>query len=298
MSADQDLLRRVPPQNIEAEESVLGAILLDNNCIDAILDAMGAGDLYRESHRLIFQAMTALWDRREPIDATTLTTELRGRGVLEQIGGPAYVAELAFRVPTAANAAHYARIVHAMAMYRAIAVTAATIASEAYDGAAADIETFADRAGRDMLAVCEPRGSGGRVHAGQILPGVLETVAAWREQQGVTGLSTGLQDLDRITAGLQPTELIVISRRGPVWGNPRSAPTWRCMPRSRSEKASPSTRSKCRGNKSCCEWRARSRGLISPRSGRATRVRPISTSSRPRRRKSRPRICGLMTPAT
>jgi replicative DNA helicase len=103
-AAGGDILRRVPPQNIEAEESVLGAILLENDAVNAVLEVAAVDDFYRESHRLIFQAMVDLADRNQPVDAITLTDSLRGKGVLEQVGGPAYIAELAARVPTAATA--------------------------------------------------------------------------------------------------------------------------------------------------------------------------------------------------
>ena len=107
-AAADDILRRVPPQNLEAEQSVLGAILLENEAINQALEVLSAEDFYREPHREIFRAMAELTDKSQPVDAITLTDALRARGALESIGGPAYIAELANCVPTAANIAHYA----------------------------------------------------------------------------------------------------------------------------------------------------------------------------------------------
>src|SRR5436309_7183156 len=120
-AAEDDILRRVPPQNVEAEQSVLGAVLLDNDAINQAIEILTAEDLYRESHREIFRAMVGLSERNQPVDAITLTDALRTAGVLEAVGGAGYIAELAACVPTAANAAHYARIVREKALLRSLA---------------------------------------------------------------------------------------------------------------------------------------------------------------------------------
>lgn len=132
--AVDDILRRLPPQDIEAEQSVLGAILLDNTVLPLLVDILPAEDFYRESHREMYRAMIELSDRHCGIDAATMTDALRSRKKLEAIGGPAYIAELAHVVPTAANARHYARIVREKAALRRLASAATEIASLAYDG--------------------------------------------------------------------------------------------------------------------------------------------------------------------
>src|SRR5690242_12967697 len=109
MAADD--LRRLPPQSLEAEESVLGGVLLDNTALDRVLEFVRADDFYREAHRRIFRAMVSLSERNEPADLVTLAETLRQRGELQDVGGATYLAELAERVPTAANVTHYARIV-------------------------------------------------------------------------------------------------------------------------------------------------------------------------------------------
>ena len=119
--SSDDILKRVPPQNLEAEQSVLGAILLDNDAINHALEILTPDDFYRETHREIFRAMVALTDHNQPVDAITLTDALRTKGALEAVGGPAYIAELASIVPTAANVAHYARITREKAVLRSLA---------------------------------------------------------------------------------------------------------------------------------------------------------------------------------
>jgi hypothetical protein len=135
---EPDLLRRSPPQDIEAEQSVLGAVLLENGSIEEANRILKPEHFYREAHREIFKAMRTLWRDKVPIDAITLTTELRNRKKLEEVGGPAYLAELATVVPTARNVAHYSNIVKSKATTREIAMQATQIATLAYDGVSAD----------------------------------------------------------------------------------------------------------------------------------------------------------------
>ena len=129
-----DILRRVPPQNLEAEQSVLGAILLKNESIKEILELVGVEDFYRESHRVIYRAMRALSQDGEGIDAITLGASLRDNGALETIGGPSYIADLAACVPTARNIVYYARIVREKSVLRQFAAEANQITTLAYDG--------------------------------------------------------------------------------------------------------------------------------------------------------------------
>ena len=118
MAIFEDALRKVPPQSLDAEESVLGGVLLDPHALDRTIEMMGVEDFYRETHRKIFRAMLALSEKSEPIDLVTLTDTLRARGELQDIGGATYLAELQDKVPSAANIAHYARIVREKAVLR------------------------------------------------------------------------------------------------------------------------------------------------------------------------------------
>ena len=132
MSTLEDALRKVPPQSLEAEESVLGGILLDSHALDRVIEVMGPDDFYRETNRKIFLAMLALTERGEPIDLITLTDTLKARDELQETGGATYLAELSDKVPSAANIAFYARIVKEKAVLRSLISVSGEIVSRAY----------------------------------------------------------------------------------------------------------------------------------------------------------------------
>lgn len=208
-----DVLRRVPPQNIEAEQSVLGAILLENEAINQALEILSHEDFYRESHREIFRAMVELSDRSQPVDAITLTDALRSKGALEQIGGPGYIAELADAVPTAANVAHYARIVREKAVLRSLATIATDIASSAYE-ASADVDEFLDEAEHRIFEISERRIKPSFHTMPELTRESLKLLERlYENRELVTGVPTGFKDLDVLTAGLQPSDLVVLAAR-------------------------------------------------------------------------------------
>ncbi|MGH7934939.1 MAG: replicative DNA helicase [Candidatus Binataceae bacterium] len=208
-----DILRRVPPQNIEAEQSVLGAILLDNDAINQSLEILSADDFYREPHREIFRAMAELSDRNQPVDAITLSDTLRTKGALEAIGGPAYIAELAAGVPTAANVAHYARIVREKAVLRSLASVATEIAGGAYDGPV-NVDEYLDLSEHKLFEIAERRIKPSFHSMRELSTESLKLLEKLYERRElVTGVPTGFEDLDRITAGLQPADLVIIAAR-------------------------------------------------------------------------------------
>jgi len=210
---NDDVLRRVPPQNIEAEQSVLGAVLLENEAINQTLEILTAEDFYRETHREIFRAMMDLSDHNQPVDAITLTDALRTKGVLEQIGGPAYIAELADTVPTAANVSHYARIVREKAVLRSLATIATDIASSAYE-ANADVDEFLDTAEHRIFEISERRIKPSFHDMRDLTRESLKILERlYENRELVTGVPTGFKDLDVLTAGLQPSDLIVLAAR-------------------------------------------------------------------------------------
>ncbi len=214
MSTDTEgALRATPPQAIEADQTVLGSILWDNAALDKAVEIIGADDFYRETHREIFRAMLALSGRSEPVDAITLTNALRSQGVLEQIGGPAYIAELADSVPTAAHVEHYAKIVRGKSFMRTMATIARDIAADAFEPTS-DPEAFIESAERRILDVCERRAQNSFVPMKDGLTDAL-TAIQWRsEHRGeVLGLPTGIRDLDSLTGGAQPGELWMIGAR-------------------------------------------------------------------------------------
>ena len=209
----EDSLRRVPPQSVDAEESVLGGILLDINALDRVVEAMSVDDFYRESHRKIFRAMLALSEKNEPVDLITLTDTLRARGDLQDVGGATYLAELVDRVPSAANITHYARIVREKAVMRSLITVSNEIAGRCYDGQE-DIEHFLDEAERLIFDVSEKRIRPSFYKVGDMIMDTIKTVEQLYERKElVTGVPTGFLDLDRMTAGLQPSDLIVIAAR-------------------------------------------------------------------------------------
>jgi replicative DNA helicase len=212
-AATDDILRRVPPQNIEAEQSVLGAILLDNDAINQALEVLTPEDFYRESHREVFRAMVALVERLQPVDAITLTDALRTRGALEAIGGSGYIAELAAGVPTAANVAHYARIVREKAVLRGLASIATEIASGAYD-APPNVDEFLDESEHKIFEISERRIRQSFHSMNELTRESLKLIERlYEKKELVTGVPTGFLDLDRLTAGLQPSDLVIIAAR-------------------------------------------------------------------------------------
>jgi len=212
-AAANDLLKRVPPQNIEAEQSVLGAILLDNDAINQAIEILTAEDFYRESHREIFRAMAALSERNQPVDAITLTDALRTGGVLEAVGGAGYIAELAACVPTAANAGHYSRIVREKALLRSLASISTEIASGAYDSPP-NVDEYLDESEHKIFEISERRIRQSFHSMPELTRESIRLLERLYERKElVTGVPTGFLDLDRLTAGLQPADLIVIAAR-------------------------------------------------------------------------------------
>ena len=211
-----DILKRVPPQNLEAEQSVLGAILLDNDAINQVLEVLTAEDFYRESHREIFRAMAELSDHSQPVDAITLTDALRTKGALERIGGAAYIAELAAIVPTAANVAYYARIVREKNVLRSLVSVATEIAAGAYDQPS-NVDEYLDSAEHRVFEISERRIRPAFHTMPELTRESLKLLERLYERKElVTGVPTGFTDLDRITAGLQPSDLIIIAARPSV----------------------------------------------------------------------------------
>lgn len=213
MAILEDALRKVPPQSLDAEESVLGGVLLDPHALDRAIESMGAEDFYREAHRKIFRAMLALSEKGEPIDLITLTDTLKARGELQDIGGATYLAELVDKVPSAANMAHYARIVREKAVLRSLINVSNEIASRCYSGEE-DIERFLDEAERLIFEVSEKRVRPAFFKMSEMIMDTVKTVERLFERKElVTGVPTGFLDLDRMTAGLQPADLIIVAAR-------------------------------------------------------------------------------------
>jgi replicative DNA helicase len=213
MASVDDNLRKVPPQNLEAEASVLGGILLENEAINRVLEIITPVDFYRESHRKIFRAMMELADRSEPSDLITLSELLKGKGDLEAVGGSTYLAALADQVPTAANIAHYARIIREKAILRQLINSATEIATRGFEEQG-NVDEFLDAAEKVIFDIAEKKIKGSFVSVGDMIKDTLKAVERLYERKElVTGVPTGFKDLDKLTAGLQPSELIIVAGR-------------------------------------------------------------------------------------
>ena len=206
-------LHKLPPQNLEAEASILGGVLLDNEAINAVIELVNPDDLYRESHRKVYRAMVDLWDRNEPVDVITLSDHLKARGELEDVGGSAYLAELASQVPTAANIAYYARIVREKAILRHLIRTSTDIAARGLEERG-DVDTFLDDAERAIFDISEKRISSSFVRVGDVMTDTIKKVdELYHRKEMVTGVATGYRDIDQMTAGFQPSDLLIVAGR-------------------------------------------------------------------------------------
>jgi len=203
----------VPPQNLDAEESVLGAMMLSPGAIGAVSEILDAGDFYRESHGKIYRAALALYARGEPVDAITLVDELEQRGELEDAGGRSRVHELAALVPASANAGHYARIVREMATLRGLIRAGSEIATLGWErvGEPADL---VDRAEQIVFELSQSRVSTEFSHIEALLKESFERITALYEAgEEITGVPSGFRDVDRLTSGFQPGNLVIVAAR-------------------------------------------------------------------------------------
>lgn len=204
---------RMPPASIEAEQAVLGAMLLKPDAVTTAAEELSADDFYRETHRLIYEAMMELKDRTEPVDLVTLTEQLKKADKLAKIGGIPALSLIANSVPTAANVHYHARIVHEKAQLRSLISAATEIAGAAYESAD-EVEDIMDNAEKRILAVSSGKRSKDFVPLQEILLDTLEQIDARYNNKGsITGLPTGFTELDHLTAGLQKSDLILVAAR-------------------------------------------------------------------------------------
>lgn len=204
---------KLPPQSIESEQSVLGGIIIDNDAIHKVIELLRPEDFYKESHQKIYQAMISLYERGEPLDLITLTDELKRLKVLDKVGGAAYLAQLAESVPTAANILHYARIVKEKALLRQLISAATEIITDCYKEEE-DIEELLDRAEQLIFSISEYRIRPSFYPIREILKETFKVIERLYERKElVTGVPSGFKDLDRLTAGFQPSDLIIVAGR-------------------------------------------------------------------------------------
>lgn len=203
-----------PPANLEAEQSVLGAILLRPQVLDQVADLIGVNDFYRQAHGRIFQAMLDLYSRAEPVDLVTVTALLKERGHLDEVGGPLFLASLSEHVGTAANASYYAKLVHEKAILRGLLERSQEI-GQACLGPVEDVDEFLDWAEGQIFQIAEAKIRPGFQSLANLVEQEVETLEKiWHREAGrITGVPSGFTDLDSLTAGFQKSDLIIIAAR-------------------------------------------------------------------------------------
>jgi len=213
MDGQLDALQKLPPQSVEMEQSVLGAILQDNHALVRVLEILQERDFYQDAHRWIFQTMIDLFQDNVPIDVLTVSERLRKKGRFEAAGGAAYLVDLVEMVPTAAHVMYHAQVVREKAILRALIQTATTIVTESYEDAE-DVDMLLDRAEQAIFEIGQRKTAAGFVRINTLLTGTFRRIEQLSERKElVTGIPTGFKDFDSRTAGLQPSDLIIIAGR-------------------------------------------------------------------------------------
>ena len=209
----EESLHKIPPQNIEAEQSVLGGILIENEAIHKVMEVLIPDDFYREAHQKIYGSLLDLSERDEPADLITLTNELRKKDQLDSIGGASYVTSLIDTIPTAANIEYYARIVKEKAVLRKLIESATEIVTQSYEDRQ-DVEGLLDEAERAIFQIAENRVRPSFYPIREIVKNSFKTLEKlYEKKELVTGVPSGFKNLDMRTAGFQPSDLIIVAGR-------------------------------------------------------------------------------------
>jgi replicative DNA helicase len=213
----EELMERVPPQNIEAEQAVLGAILIEADALTTVTELLVPFDFYRKTHQMIYEAMLKVAESGEPVDLVTVTAELQDAGQIEEIGGVAYLANLANSVPTAANVDHYSALVREKSVMRRLINTATKIATTGYEGGV-DVAEMIDDAEKRILEITQAGAiSKGFTPIKDVLLNTFERIEfLFSNKGGVTGIPSGYPDLDKMTSGFQRSDLIILAARPAV----------------------------------------------------------------------------------
>ena len=213
MPAENESIGRMPPHSIDAEQAVLGAIIINSRAINDVSSILLPGDFYREAHRIVFEAMLEMSYKGSPIDMLSLSEFLRDKNLFEKVGGVAFITHLSNISPSAANATYYAKIVKDKALLRNLINAASDIADSAFAGSD-DIVNLLDNAERKVLAISASHDTGSAVPVKSLLKEAIGRIEmAYEAKGGLTGLPSGFDDLDRLTSGLQPSDLILLAAR-------------------------------------------------------------------------------------
>ncbi len=207
-------LERVPPQNLEAEQAVLGSMLLEEGAMVQAAELLDGAAFYKDAHRKIFSSLLSLYKANAPIDLVTVTDELKKRNLLEEVGGASYLATLTSIVPTAANAEYYCRMVKQKSILRDLIRASTQIATECYENGRGEPDLLLDRAQALMFDIASKRSRRDAVAMKDIIKSSIEMIDALYQRKGmITGTPTGFVELDQQLAGLQPSDLIIVAGR-------------------------------------------------------------------------------------
>lgn len=209
----KDLVRRLPPQNLEAEQAVLGGVFLRNTVFHSLIDLLVEDDFYSPAHRIIYRTFQDLYRQNTPIDLLTVSEHLRKTEELDAVGGPVYLTSLTESVASAANAEHYAQIVKEKAVRRALIQVGSDMITRSFESGA-ELEGLLDNAQQEVFAVAEAKSRSIFQPTRELVKDVFEQLEKRVERQElVTGVATGYHKFDELTAGLQPTDLIIVAGR-------------------------------------------------------------------------------------
>ncbi|MFH1791137.1 MAG: replicative DNA helicase [Candidatus Omnitrophota bacterium] len=208
-----EVVGKVPPQNIEAEIAVLGSMLLERDAVSQAIEIIDESFFYKDAHRIIYSAIVKLYDSNKAVDTITLVEELKKRNRLEEIGGVSYLTTLTASIPTAANIEYYAKIVKEKAILRSLISTASQIVSESYD-ASSNVDNLLDKAEKMIFDISSNKVESNIVSIKDVIKSSIEAIDnLYQRKEHVTGLATGFHEFDIMTAGLQPSDFIVIAGR-------------------------------------------------------------------------------------
>lgn len=204
---------KVPPQNLEAEEAVLGSMLIEEEAIPQAIELLTPENFYKDAHKKIFQCMCYLFDENKAIDLVTLTERLYKEGLMDAVGGPSVIASLTNAVPTSANILHYAKIVKEKYILRHLISTATQIAKDSYE-TTEDVDGLLDRAEQMIFEIASKKFAGGVVPLKDVVRKQIETIdRLYQRKEHITGIATGFHEFDTQTAGLQSSDFVVIAAR-------------------------------------------------------------------------------------
>ncbi|MCL5773601.1 MAG: replicative DNA helicase [Firmicutes bacterium] len=206
-------VEKLPPQNIDAEQSVLGSLMIERDAIAKIVEILHPGDFYKDSHQIIFSAIMALFEKGEPVDLVTLTEELRKKGSLENSGGVAYLTSLLNAVPTAANVEYYANIIKEKSIMRSLIYAGTSIATMGYDEKE-NVDRALDRSEELVFGIAQKRITRDFIALKGVLTSTFQKIEELYERKAhVTGVPSGFREFDLLTAGFQPSDFVIIAAR-------------------------------------------------------------------------------------